>query len=149
MPERPPSTPTCHLYTCVHPHRYVRPYGRTHIPTNSGTRVRLFLICKGGSRACPTHTKIIQSSKTSWPPKFEIAHTYIRTCGATPIVLEVIMAYTCAERIKQTVSIDATTVDIEEKGVKLRLTVVDTPGFGDAVDNRQWYVQRGDNPWHQ
>ena len=42
------------------------------------------------------------------------------------------------ERIKQTVSIDATTVDIEEKGVKLRLTVVDTPGFGDAVDNRQW-----------
>lgn len=40
------------------------------------------------------------------------------------------------ERIKQTVSIDATTVDIEEKGVKLRLTVVDTPGFGDAVDNR-------------
>ena len=43
-----------------------------------------------------------------------------------------------AERIKQTVSIDATTVDIEEKGVKLRLTVVDTPGFGDAVDNRAW-----------
>lgn len=42
-----------------------------------------------------------------------------------------------AERIEQTVSIDATTVDIEEKGVKLRLTVVDTPGFGDAVDNRQ------------
>lgn len=37
-------------------------------------------------------------------------------------------------------SIDATTVDIEEKGVKLRLTVVDTPGFGDAVDNRAWYI---------
>ena len=46
--------------------------------------------------------------------------------------------YTHTERIKQTVSIDATTVDIEEKGVKLRLTVVDTPGFGDAVDNRHW-----------
>ena len=44
------------------------------------------------------------------------------------------------ERIKQTVSIDATTVDIEEKGVKLRLTVVDTPGFGDAVDNNAWYT---------
>ncbi|XP_003388905.1 PREDICTED: septin-1-like [Amphimedon queenslandica] len=42
-----------------------------------------------------------------------------------------------AERIKPTPSIDATTVDIEEKGVKLRLTVVDTPGFGDAVDNRE------------
>lgn len=44
-----------------------------------------------------------------------------------------------SERIKQTVSIDATTVDIEEKGVKLRLTVVDTPGFGDAVNNDAWY----------
>jgi len=42
------------------------------------------------------------------------------------------------ERIKQTVSIDATTVDIEEKGVKLRLTVVDTPGFGDSVNNGTW-----------
>ncbi len=47
--------------------------------------------------------------------------------------------YSCLlERIKQTVSIDATTVDIEEKGVKLRLTVVDTPGFGDAVNNNVW-----------
>ena len=39
------------------------------------------------------------------------------------------------DRIKRTVHIDTFTVDIEEKGVKLRLTVVDTPGFGDAVDN--------------
>ena len=38
----------------------------------------------------------------------------------------------------QTVNIDTFTVDIEERGVKLRLTVVDTPGFGDAVDNKQW-----------
>lgn len=29
----------------------------------------------------------------------------------------------------------ASTVEIEERGVKLRLTVVDTPGFGDAIDN--------------
>lgn len=41
----------------------------------------------------------------------------------------------CVDRIKRTVHIDTFTVDIEEKGVKLRLTVVDTPGFGDAVDN--------------
>lgn len=30
---------------------------------------------------------------------------------------------------------DASTVEIEERGVKLRLTVVDVPGFGDAIDN--------------
>jgi len=42
------------------------------------------------------------------------------------------------ERAKQTVKIDASTVEIEERGVKLRLTVVDTPGFGDAIDNTDW-----------
>ncbi|XP_069789810.1 septin 5a isoform X2 [Narcine bancroftii] len=41
------------------------------------------------------------------------------------------------ERINQTVEIMKHTVDIEEKGVKLKLTIVDTPGFGDAVNNIQ------------
>jgi len=36
---------------------------------------------------------------------------------------------------KRTVKIEASTVEIEERGVKLRLTVVDTPGYGDAIDN--------------
>lgn len=40
-----------------------------------------------------------------------------------------------SEKQKQTVKLDASTVEIEERGVKLRLTVVDTPGFGDAIDN--------------
>lgn len=46
------------------------------------------------------------------------------------------------ERITQTVEITKHVVDIEEKGVKLRLTIVDTPGFGDAVNNTEWCV-----PW--
>ncbi|CAR26054.1 hypothetical protein ZYGR_0E00310 [Zygosaccharomyces rouxii] len=33
------------------------------------------------------------------------------------------------------VKINAATTTIEENGVNLRLTVVDTPGFGDAIDN--------------
>ncbi|KAM7004428.1 septin-5 isoform 1-T1 [Passerculus sandwichensis] len=41
------------------------------------------------------------------------------------------------ERINQTVEIIKHTVDIEEKGVKLKLTIVDTPGFGDAVNNTE------------
>ena len=45
---------------------------------------------------------------------------------------------TAAEKIKQTVKIDASTVEIEERGVKLRLTVVDTPGYGDAIDCQNW-----------
>jgi septin 2 len=47
-----------------------------------------------------------------------------------------------AEKIsKKTVQLDASTVEIEERGVKLRLTVVDTPGFGDAMDNTDSFQQ--------
>ncbi|XP_037514126.1 septin-2 isoform X2 [Rhipicephalus sanguineus] len=38
------------------------------------------------------------------------------------------------EKIDRTVQIERKTMEIEEKGVRLRLTVVDTPGFGDAVN---------------
>lgn len=38
-------------------------------------------------------------------------------------------------RNKKTTFVDATTVLLNEKGVNLRLTIVDTPGFGDAIDN--------------
>lgn len=40
-----------------------------------------------------------------------------------------------AEMLKRTIQIDTHKVDIEEKGIKLKLTVVDTPGYGDAIDN--------------
>uniref|UniRef100_A0A8C9XP83 Septin 4a n=1 Tax=Sander lucioperca TaxID=283035 RepID=A0A8C9XP83_SANLU len=41
------------------------------------------------------------------------------------------------EQINQTVNIVKHTISIEEKGIKLRLTIIDTPGFGDAVDNTE------------
>lgn len=37
--------------------------------------------------------------------------------------------------VPKTVSIQSISADIEENGVRLRLTVVDTPGFGDFVNN--------------
>lgn len=46
----------------------------------------------------------------------------------------------CAERIERTIEIEKKSMEIEEKGVKLRLTIVDTPGFNDSVDARHWYV---------
>ena len=36
--------------------------------------------------------------------------------------------------------VETTQVVLKEGGVQLKLTVVDTPGFGDAVDNSNWYV---------
>ncbi|KAH8394089.1 hypothetical protein KR215_004969, partial [Drosophila sulfurigaster] len=38
------------------------------------------------------------------------------------------------ERIEKTTRVEKKTMDIEERGVRLRLTVVDTPGFGDAIN---------------
>ena len=39
----------------------------------------------------------------------------------------------------KTVSIEKRFVEIEDHGIKLRLTIVDTPGFNDMVDASQWY----------
>ncbi|XP_061653417.1 septin-2 isoform X2 [Phyllopteryx taeniolatus] len=43
------------------------------------------------------------------------------------------------EKIERTVQIEASTVEIEERGVKLRLTVVDTPGYGDAINSQDCF----------
>uniref|UniRef100_A0A8C6SS74 Septin 4a n=1 Tax=Neogobius melanostomus TaxID=47308 RepID=A0A8C6SS74_9GOBI len=53
------------------------------------------------------------------------------------------------ERISQTVDIIKHTVSIEEKGVKLRLTIIDTPGFGDAVNNTESWKHLEDYIDHQ
>ena len=51
------------------------------------------------------------------------------------------------ERSEKTVKIEASTVEIEERGVKLRLTVVDTPGFADAINNEEWWVVKLTNQY--
>ncbi|XP_063548595.1 septin-7 isoform X1 [Cydia strobilella] len=38
-------------------------------------------------------------------------------------------------RVKKTVGVETSVVILKENGVNLTLTIVDTPGFGDAVDN--------------
>ena len=40
-----------------------------------------------------------------------------------------------SERIKTTLEIETSSVEIEERGVKLKLTVVDTPGFADSLNS--------------
>ncbi|XP_076373096.1 septin-7-like isoform X3 [Tachypleus tridentatus] len=45
-----------------------------------------------------------------------------------------------SQRVKKTVQVETSKVILRENGVKLTLTIVDTPGFGDAVDNSQcWH----------
>ncbi|XP_011667146.1 septin-7 isoform X6 [Strongylocentrotus purpuratus] len=40
-----------------------------------------------------------------------------------------------SQRIKKTVKVETSQANLKENGVQLRLTIVDTPGFGDQVDN--------------
>ena len=39
------------------------------------------------------------------------------------------------DTIEKTIEISTNTVDIEERGIKLKLTVVDFPGYGDSINN--------------
>lgn len=41
------------------------------------------------------------------------------------------------ERLAKTTSIEVRTADIEEMGIRLRLTIVDTPGFGDSMNSEE------------
>lgn len=46
-----------------------------------------------------------------------------------------------SQRVKEkTVSVEETVVRLQEKNVNLTLSLVDAPGFGDAVDNSEWLV---------
>uniref|UniRef100_A0A8C5R790 Septin-type G domain-containing protein n=1 Tax=Leptobrachium leishanense TaxID=445787 RepID=A0A8C5R790_9ANUR len=44
------------------------------------------------------------------------------------------------ERIPKTIEIKSITHDIEEKGVRMKLTVIDTPGFGDHINNENCWM---------
>lgn len=40
--------------------------------------------------------------------------------------------------IERQIQIKPVNVELEEDGVRIALTVVDTPGFGDGIDNEHW-----------
>jgi GTPase SAR1 family protein len=46
------------------------------------------------------------------------------------------------EPVRSTTEIQTVSHIIEENGVRLRLNIVDTPGYGDQVNNERWLV-----PW--
>lgn len=40
--------------------------------------------------------------------------------------------------VEEGIRIKPVNVELDEEGVRIALTVVDTPGFGDGVDNEYW-----------
>ena len=47
--------------------------------------------------------------------------------------LSLLTPFIFTERVNRTIEIEKHYLEIEEKGVKLRLTIVDTPGFNDSI----------------
>jgi cell division control protein 11 len=39
---------------------------------------------------------------------------------------------------EEPIRIKPVNVELEEDGVRIALTIVDTPGFGDGIDNEYW-----------
>lgn len=68
---------------------------------------------------------------------YNLIYVYTHCYQSVCVDLVNMPTYVPAERIGQTVSITKHTISIEEKGIKLRLTIMDTPGFGDAVNNTE------------
>lgn len=50
------------------------------------------------------------------------------------MVISATLPVIVSDRIEKTTTVEKKTMEIEERGVKLRLTIVDTPGFGDAIN---------------
>lgn len=42
--------------------------------------------------------------------------------------------------VERQIQIKPVNVELEEDGVRIALTVVDTPGFGEGIDNEHWCV---------
>ncbi|KAM5216726.1 septin-9 isoform 2-T2 [Hipposideros larvatus] len=61
--------------------------------------------------------------------------TLINTLFKSKISRKSVQQPTSEERIPKTIEIKSITHDIEEKGVRMKLTVIDTPGFGDHINN--------------
>jgi len=41
----------------------------------------------------------------------------------------------------------STELELDEEGTRISLTIVDTPGFGDQIDNEARYVLAHNNRW--
>ncbi|XP_077590234.1 neuronal-specific septin-3-like isoform X2 [Stigmatopora nigra] len=60
--------------------------------------------------------------------------TLMNTLFKSKVSRKSVMA-TSQEKIPKTIEIKSVSHDIEEKGVRMKLTVIDTPGFGDQINN--------------
>ena len=61
--------------------------------------------------------------------------TFVNTLFETTVISKRPVAKSDKVNVNPTIAITPYTLDLDEDGVKVNLTLVDTPGFGDALDN--------------
>ncbi|KAL1932353.1 hypothetical protein VTP01DRAFT_9409 [Rhizomucor pusillus] len=66
--------------------------------------------------------------------------TFVNTLFTTTIKDPKKLEKRHAKQIDKTVEIEITKAELEEKNFKVKLTIVDTPGFGDYVNNRDSWI---------
>lgn len=66
-----------------------------------------------------------------------VQSTLINTLFATELAMNKDYSRRHAKQIDKTTEIDIIKAELEEKAFKVKLTVIDTPGFGDYVNNKE------------
>ncbi|KAI7871083.1 Septin-domain-containing protein [Spinellus fusiger] len=66
--------------------------------------------------------------------------TFVNTLFTTGIKDPKTLKARHSKHIEKTVEIEITKAELEEKNFKVKLTVIDTPGFGDYVNNRESWL---------
>lgn len=66
--------------------------------------------------------------------------TFVNTLFTTTIKDPKQLAKRHSKQIDKTVEIEITKAELEEKNFKVKLTIIDTPGFGDYVNNRHSWI---------
>lgn len=66
--------------------------------------------------------------------------TLINTLFATELVTPQNYAHRFSKQLDKTTEVEIIKADLEERGFNINLTVIDTPGFGDYVNNRDSWM---------
>ncbi|KAI9184497.1 Cell division control protein 11 [Blastocladiella emersonii ATCC 22665] len=83
---------------------------------------------RGGKKAFQFNMIVVGSSGLG-------KSTFINTLCGQPVIPRRAIEDPAQCAVEKTIAITPLTVELEEDGIKMQLTVVDTPGFGDNIDN--------------
>ena len=97
----------------------------THIPGASGTGRTTFVNTLVEQPLLDHRSQSLLSDPSN--PHSEPDHSLVRQAAENA-------------HVEVPIRIKPINVELDEDGVRIALTIVDTPGFGDGVDNEYWWV---------